>query len=168
MRALFRNSHLLPLFLRDHPSPTVTRSTIHPPDTETAKLKPFYIDYSTELPPSPNKSAVRGLNLLFLLVENRLAEFHSELELMGDEERAEPCVVFPVRLEQYLMVGSYDQVRAGFNRLPAEVRRSVNVEIVRERRMGERTCHPRLSSFTRGRWPDVPSTVRSRGIDWGR
>lgn len=102
---------------------------------------------------------------MFLLVENRLAEFHSELELMGDEERAEPCVVFPVRLEQYLMVGSYDQVGAGYNRVPAEVRRSLNVEIVRERRMGERTCHPRQSSFTRGRWPDVPSTVGSRAID---
>lgn len=49
--------------------------------------------------------------MLFLLVENRLAEFHSELELMGDGERADECVIFPVRLEQYLMVGSYDQVR---------------------------------------------------------
>lgn len=74
------------------------------------QLKPYYMDFVTELPKSPNQSAVRGLNLLFLLVQNRLAEFHSELELMGDTERADACVVFPVRLEQYLMVGSYDQV----------------------------------------------------------
>lgn len=69
------------------------------------------MDFVSQLPASPNQSAVRGLNLLFLLVENRLAEFHSELELMRDEERASECVMFPVRLEQLLMVGSYDQVR---------------------------------------------------------
>lgn len=69
------------------------------------------MDFVSQLPASPNQSAVRGLNLLFLLVENRLAEFHSELELMEDAERASECVVFPVRLEQFLMVGSYDQVR---------------------------------------------------------
>lgn len=71
------------------------------------------MDFGSQLPASPNQSPVRGLNLLFLLVENRLAEFHSELELMDDVERAEECVVFPVQLEQYLMVGSYDQVRRG-------------------------------------------------------
>ena len=71
------------------------------------------MDFVSQLPASPNQNAVRGLNLLFLLVENRLAEFHSELELMGDEERASECVMFPVRLEQFLMVGSYDQARDG-------------------------------------------------------
>lgn len=81
------------------------------------QLKPYYMDFVSQLPTSPNQSAVRGLNLLFLLVENRLAEFHSELELMGDGERASECVVFPVRLEQYLMVGSYDQAsRTGMRR----------------------------------------------------
>lgn len=69
------------------------------------------MDFVSELPASSNQSAVRGLNLLFLLVENRLAEFHSELELMGDAERASECVMFPVRLEQFLMVGSYNQAR---------------------------------------------------------
>lgn len=83
-----------------------------------AQLKPYYMDFVSQLPASPNQSAVRGLNLLFLLVENRLAEFHSELELMGDGERANECVVFPVRLEQYLMVGSYDQVLAAREHVP--------------------------------------------------
>ncbi|CAM9242918.1 unnamed protein product [Sphacelaria rigidula] len=85
-----------------------------------AQLKPYYMDFATELPASPNQSAVRGLNLLFLLVQNRLAEFHSELELMKDEERADACVVFPVRLEQYLMVGSYDKVLAARDNVPHE------------------------------------------------
>ncbi|CAM9171436.1 unnamed protein product [Hapterophycus canaliculatus] len=86
-----------------------------------AQLKPFYMDFVSQLPASPNQSAVRGLNLLFLLVENRLAEFHSELELMDDEERASECVMFPVRLEQFLMVGSYDQqVLAARDHVPHE------------------------------------------------
>ncbi|CAN0421390.1 unnamed protein product, partial [Discosporangium mesarthrocarpum] len=73
-------------------------------------LKPYYLDFAGELPPTETRSAVQGLNLLFLLVENRLAEFHSQLELLSDEERENDCVSFPVKLEQYLMVGSYDQV----------------------------------------------------------
>lgn len=81
-------------------------------DRTPPQLKPFYMDFVSQLPASPNQSAVRGLNLLFLLVENRLAEFHSELELMGDAERASECVMFPVRLERFLMVGSYDQARS--------------------------------------------------------
>lgn len=85
----------------------------HPPARIPPQLKPFYMDFVSQLPASPNQSAVRGLNLLFLLVENRLAEFHSELELMGDGERASEHVMFPVRLERFLMVGSYDQARDG-------------------------------------------------------
>lgn len=85
------------------------------------QLKPYYLDFGDELPTSPNQGVVRGLNLLFLLVENLLADFHSELELMGDEERADPCVVFPVRLEQYLMVGSYDQASVPVQSPPARL-----------------------------------------------
>lgn len=41
---------------------------------------------------------------------------------MEDAERANECVVFPVRLEQYLMVGSYDQVREEARGWGSEVR----------------------------------------------
>ena len=34
----------------------------------------------------------------------------SQLELLGEEERANEAIAFPIRLEQYLMVGSYNQV----------------------------------------------------------
>jgi len=72
-----------------------------------AQLKPFYAEAPTA---SPLQCTVCGLNLMLLLVENRLAEFHSELELLGEEERANEAIAFPIRLEQYLMVGSYNQV----------------------------------------------------------
>jgi 26S proteasome regulatory subunit N12 len=75
-----------------------------------AQLKPYHFEIASTLPHSPNRYALLGLNLLYLLVENKLADFHSELELMSDIDRSNECIVFPVRLEQYLMVGSYDQV----------------------------------------------------------
>jgi hypothetical protein len=39
------------------------------------------------LPPSPQEYPMTGLNLMRLLVENRIAEFHTELELIPDEVR---------------------------------------------------------------------------------
>lgn len=52
-----------------------------------------------------------GLNLLFLLSQNRVAEFNTELELL-------PCNIIetniyikhPVAVEQYFMEGSYNKV----------------------------------------------------------
>jgi 26S proteasome regulatory subunit N12 len=55
-------------------------------------------------------SSILGLNLLYLLVENRLADFHCELELLSEAEKQLPTVVFCTRLDQHLVVGSYDQV----------------------------------------------------------
>jgi 26S proteasome regulatory subunit N12 len=53
---------------------------------------------------------ILGLHLLYLLVENKLTEFHCELELLNDADRAHPAIQFCTRLDQHLMVGSYDQV----------------------------------------------------------
>ncbi|KAG5181586.1 SAC3/GANP/Nin1/mts3/eIF-3 p25 family-domain-containing protein [Tribonema minus] len=85
-----------------------------------AQLKPYYLDgqLATSLPDSSNRLPLLGLNLIFLLVENKLADFHSELELMSDEDRSNECVMFPIRLEQYLMVGSYNQVLAAKDHVP--------------------------------------------------
>lgn len=96
--------------------------------------------FSIPLPQSQLQGPIIGLNLLYLLVENRLAEFHSvvrpddlyctashfctaridvlppgplsdgQLELLSDAERASTYVKFPTQLEQFLMVGAYDKV----------------------------------------------------------
>lgn len=49
---------------------------------------------------------------MHLLVEARLAEFHSDVELLvrGEDDRASPAVAFPLALEAYLMEGSYNKV----------------------------------------------------------
>uniref|UniRef100_A0A7S2R780 PCI domain-containing protein n=1 Tax=Eucampia antarctica TaxID=49252 RepID=A0A7S2R780_9STRA len=59
---------------------------------------------------SSKKYHILGLNLMYLLVENRLSEFHAELELLTPSEASAPHVSFPINLERQLMVGLYDEV----------------------------------------------------------
>lgn len=77
-------------------------------ECNVAQLKPFYSDEVEAQ--SQLRYPVLGMNLLHLLVENRLAEFHSELELIPEEGRANECIAFALQLEQYLMEGSYSKV----------------------------------------------------------
>jgi 26S proteasome regulatory subunit N12 len=67
---------------------------------------------------SARRNHVLGLSLMHLLVGQRLAEFHSELELLSDAEAASPEVSFPIQLERQLMVGAYDEVLASSDRSP--------------------------------------------------
>lgn len=72
-----------------------------------ASLHPYYTQYKLK---SQLKYQILGLNLLFLLVENRLADFHAELELMTEEEQQQPAISFCTQLDRHLMVGSYKEV----------------------------------------------------------
>jgi 26S proteasome regulatory subunit N12 len=81
-----------------------------------SQLKPYYALLSVSGEKTQRKYHVLGLNLMHLLVENRLSEFHAELELLSEEEAGTPFVSFPITLERQLMVGSYDEVlNAGSN-----------------------------------------------------
>ena len=80
-----------------------------------SQLKPYYAALSSFSAIGANatterKSHVLGLNLMHLLVDNRLSEFHAELELLSEEDARTPYVLFPITLERQLMVGSYDEV----------------------------------------------------------
>lgn len=60
---------------------------------------------------SENMYQVLGMNLLFLLSQNRVAEFHTELELLPAEKiHSNKFICQPVVLEQYLMEGSYNKI----------------------------------------------------------
>eukprot|EP00573_Skeletonema_grethae_P011666 CAMPEP_0201696764 /NCGR_PEP_ID=MMETSP0578-20130828/8316_1 /ASSEMBLY_ACC=CAM_ASM_000663 /TAXON_ID=267565 /ORGANISM="Skeletonema grethea, Strain CCMP 1804" /LENGTH=262 /DNA_ID=CAMNT_0048182793 /DNA_START=79 /DNA_END=867 /DNA_ORIENTATION=+ len=88
-----------------------------------SQLKPYYDALSASSSSTTattltteRKCHVLGLNLMHLLVDNRLSEFHAELELLSEEEAGTPFVSFPITLERQLMVGSYDEVlNAGMN-----------------------------------------------------
>lgn len=56
------------------------------------------------------RSKILGLNLMYLLIENRLSEFHADLELLSEDEASNRFITFPITLERQLMVGSYDEV----------------------------------------------------------
>uniref|UniRef100_A0A6G1SLW0 26S proteasome non-ATPase regulatory subunit 8 n=1 Tax=Aceria tosichella TaxID=561515 RepID=A0A6G1SLW0_9ACAR len=78
-----------------------------------SQLKVYYFDYKDVpgLPESPNKYQLIGLNLLRLLSQNRLAEFHTEIELLPlDVIQRNPFINHPILLEQYLMEGSFNKI----------------------------------------------------------
>lgn len=49
------------------------------------QLRVYYSDARPLLPPSTQEAQLLSLNLLRLLVQNRIAEFHTELELLPAE-----------------------------------------------------------------------------------
>ena len=62
-----------------------------------------------------------GLNLLCLLAQNRVAEFHTELErLPANEIDNNVYIRHPVSLEQNIMEGSYNKDLLAKGNVPAE------------------------------------------------
>lgn len=85
-----------------------------------AQLKCYYFDYKSDLPESAYKYQLLGLNLLFLLSQNRVAEFHTELELLPvDQIQTNVYIKHPLSLEQYLMEGSYNKIFLAKVNVPA-------------------------------------------------
>lgn len=78
-------------------------------ERNVSQLKSYYSFPSSKSDPK-KKCHILGLNLMHLLVENKLAEFHAELEILSPEEAASSFISFPINLERQLMVGSYDEV----------------------------------------------------------
>ncbi|KAJ6849360.1 26S proteasome non-ATPase regulatory subunit 8-like protein A [Iris pallida] len=74
------------------------------------QLKPYYTDTCGVIPPSAQQYPILGLNLLRLLVQNRIAEFHTELELLPATALENPCIKHAVELEQSFMEGAYNRV----------------------------------------------------------
>ncbi|KAL7537162.1 hypothetical protein ACHAXR_008646 [Thalassiosira sp. AJA248-18] len=85
-----------------------------------SQLKPYYAALSSisKTATTERKCHVLGLNLMHLLVDNRLSEFHAELELLSEGEASTPFVSFPITLERQLMVGSYDEVLNASSNVP--------------------------------------------------
>jgi len=87
-----------------------------------AQLQTYYHDYSSDqLPESPFMYQLLGLNLLCLLAQNRVAEFHTELERLNPNDIQHNMYIrHPVSLEQYIMEGSYNKVLLAKGNVPAE------------------------------------------------
>merc|ERR1711874_367405 len=84
-------------------------------------LKSVYTDQSTTLPESSRMYELLGLNLLCLLSQNRLGDFHTELELLPpDVLLSNPYIENSVQLEQFIMEGKYNKVIDTRYNVPAE------------------------------------------------
>jgi len=85
-------------------------------------LKIFYNDYSELLKESEWKWPILGLHLMALLAQNRIAEFHTELELVPfEQQHSKHYILFPVELERWLMEGSYNKVIKATKSIPLPV-----------------------------------------------
>lgn len=85
-----------------------------------AQLKCYYFDYNNEIGESDKKYQLLGLLLLFLLSQNRVSEFHTELELLPQEIiHKNEFIRHPLALEQYLMEGSYNKIFLAKGNVPS-------------------------------------------------
>lgn len=77
--------------------------------------------FRNEIAESQHKYQLLGLNLLFLLSQNRVSEFHTELELLPQEIiQTNAFIRHPLALEQYLMEGSYNKIFLSKGKCPSD------------------------------------------------
>ena len=82
-----------------------------------AQLKTYYERDAS----SAYRFELLGLNLMCLLAQNRIADFHAELERLPHETLTSNAYIrCPVRLEQFIMEGSYNKVLMMKDNVPAE------------------------------------------------
>lgn len=86
-----------------------------------AQLRQYYtLAKQKESPAATDaRQHIMGLFLMHLLVEARLAEFHSQVELLAEADRASRYITFPLRLDNLLMEGSYNKVLSARGELPS-------------------------------------------------
>lgn len=88
-------------------------------DSYYTLLAPYY--RNAQLPPSQRMYTIIGLNLLRLLAENKIADFHSLLEELDLEQLNNNIYIkHPIHIEQCLMEGSYNKVWNSRANVPAQ------------------------------------------------
>jgi len=91
-------------------------------ERDFAQLKAYYTDSrNAAVGESERKYPLLGCNLLRLLALDRLAEFHTELELIPIQLHLSNVYIrHSIQLEQFLMEGSYNKIFAAQRTVPAE------------------------------------------------
>ncbi|KAF2348794.1 CSN8/PSMD8/EIF3K [Trinorchestia longiramus] len=84
-------------------------------------LKVYYKDYQNEIVESCYMYELLGLDLLCLLAQNKVGEFHTALELLPREVLQDNVYIrHPVAMEQYLMEGAYNKIYLAKGEVPSE------------------------------------------------
>lgn len=85
-----------------------------------SQLLTYYTDFESVLPVSPYKCEILGLNLLHLLCQNRIAEFHMFLEMIPSEDMmSNVYILHCIQLERFIMEGSYNKIIIGRDNVPS-------------------------------------------------
>jgi 26S proteasome regulatory subunit N12 len=81
-------------------------------ESHMSVLKTYYDEQFRKLIPDSNKMyTVLGLYLMYLLAYNKIAEYHTEIELIPiDEQHKNVFIRVPVSLEQHFVEGSYNKI----------------------------------------------------------
>jgi 26S proteasome regulatory subunit N12 len=74
------------------------------------QLRPYYLEARSLLPPSDKEGTITSAALLRLLAQNRIAEFHTSLEILPPQLTVDPQVAQVTELERLLMEGRYPRV----------------------------------------------------------
>mmetsp|Transcript_11203 Transcript_11203/g.41052 ORF Transcript_11203/g.41052 Transcript_11203/m.41052 type:complete len:264 (-) Transcript_11203:76-867(-) len=86
-----------------------------------AQLRTYYVDTAHLLPQSEQEYPITGLNLLRLVALNRIAEFHTELELISVQAQGNVYVKYSLELERCLMEGAYSKLLQLRGQVPTPV-----------------------------------------------
>lgn len=87
-------------------------------ERHVTQVKSLYVDYASVLPSSSRQNLLLGLNLVRLMAHNRIAEFHTELELIGPQSRSDAYVDYALSLEHCLMAGSFPKIKDAREKAP--------------------------------------------------
>ncbi|KAJ7886629.1 SAC3/GANP/Nin1/mts3/eIF-3 p25 family-domain-containing protein [Mycena olivaceomarginata] len=87
-------------------------------DRYVSLLQTFYNNLTT-LPPSRHEYPIRGLQLVHLLMQKLIADFHTALEGLHDTAMKSPYIMYAINLERWPMEGSYAKVWATCAQVPA-------------------------------------------------
>ena len=78
-------------------------------DRTFIQLKQYYL-IETVAKASKQRQHLMGLYLMYLLTENRLGDFHLEIELLSFDDLEDKYIKFPMTIEQLMMEGSYGEI----------------------------------------------------------
>lgn len=137
-----------------------------------SQLQPFY-ELSGGSDGSGERNKVTGLYLLLLLTQGRYAEFHSELEALSTngvvDVEADRYLGYPIRLERWLMEGSYDRVWKAMKKgeVPCE-EFGVFSEVCLTFLLGLLMEGSMLMTTTTTTDPDLPDPLRDRLLQRAR
>ena len=74
-------------------------------------LKSYYDEFENIIGKSQRKNTILGLYLLYLLSYNKISQYHTEIELIPQEDIDNNIYIkVPVSLETYFVQGSYQKI----------------------------------------------------------